>query len=68
MRDLTAVAQTVAEQSQDPSLELSWSTAEPVLAEGHRNLVGVAVRNLVEYAKHAHMSTVMSSAQHRRMV
>ena len=26
----------------------------------------VAVRNLLEYAKHAHMSTVMSKAQHRR--
>jgi hypothetical protein len=26
----------------------------------------VAVRNLMEYARHAHMSTVMSKAQHRR--
>mmetsp|Transcript_19007 Transcript_19007/g.39700 ORF Transcript_19007/g.39700 Transcript_19007/m.39700 type:complete len:398 (-) Transcript_19007:125-1318(-) len=26
----------------------------------------VAVRNLLEYARHAHMSTVMSKAQHRR--
>lgn len=37
------------------------TTATLDLPEPH-----VAVRNLVEYAKHAHMSTVMSSAQHRR--
>ena len=60
--DLTAVAQTVAEQSQDPSLELSWSTAEPVLAEGHRNLVGVAVRNLVANAqRHRRGRTIVST-------